>query len=459
MKRIRKVINRAKFATRESSEPLNRNATARTVIVGRRPGEGGVQSGLIGKAIESSSGYDILDYSVWLDLVFPHVIGVFGTRGMGKSFTLGVLAECVSHLKGAIYGTGPTAATVLLDVQNQFWTMQHAPTEELEEDAKHIEDIKKWGLAAVPLTNVVLWAPCRTDRHLGDARVFQIAPEQLRVEDWLAVLEQDRYSPMGQALVELLKRVENPRPETLANSARPSVLSSFQAGTVDGLRWRLEAVAEMGLIGDRSADVRELLTVGQVSVVLLRNLPDNLRALTAGVLARLMAAHMSDHHQGYRVARRRGGSGGTGRLPDRLWLVMDEAHLVVPNGERTPASGPLIDYVKRGRDCGLSLVFASQQPSAVDTRLMSQADITLTHGLCFEADIQAAIKRMPADASHVYERDGRRITSLGGVIRALDPGEAIVADSVGGRIFLELVRPRLTAHGGNTPGAAGVRAC
>ena len=38
-------------------------------------------------------------------------------------------------------------------------------------------------------------------------------------------------------------------------------------------------------------------------------------------------------------------------------------------------TGPLVDYVKRGRDAGLSLIFATQQPSAVNSKLMSQVDI------------------------------------------------------------------------------------
>ena len=416
---IRKVVDRARFATRETSGSLNLNAATRSIVVGRRTaGEDG-PSGLMGKAIEASSGQSILDYSVWLDLAFPHVIGVFGTRGTGKSFTLGVLTECVAQLEGVTSGKSPSAAIVLLDVQNQFWTVKYTPRTDLLEDAAHLKDIEKWGLSPASLSEVVVWAPCRVDRHLREARVFRISPDQLRVEDWLAVLEQERYSPMGQALVELLRKADDHRPAALASYARAEVLPGFQAGTVDGLRWRLEAVGEMGLIGENGTDVRELLRAGQMSVVLLRNLPNNMRALTAGVLARLLAGYMSDHHQSRRVARRRGESYGGSRLPDRLWLALDEAHLVVPSEGGTPASEPLIDYVKRGRDCGLSLIFATQQPSAVDRRLMSQADITLTHSLCFDADIQAAAKRMPADATHGYERDGRPIQALGGVIRAL----------------------------------------
>ena len=124
-----------------------------------------------------------------------------------------------------------------------------------------------------------------------------------------------------------------------------------------------------------------------------------MRALVAGVVARLLAGRMSEYHQASRIARRSGGPPPVSDMPERLWLAMDEAHVIVPSEGKTPASDPFVDYVKRGRDAGLSLIFATQQPSAVDGKLMSQVDMTFTHGLGFDADIQAATRRMPADAT------------------------------------------------------------
>ena len=451
MKRIKKVITQAKFKTTQSSSRLNLDPSTHSVLIGRKPANENLACGLIGKTIEISSGHNMLDYSIWLDLSFPHVIGVFGTRGMGKSFTLGVLVECLAKLSKTTSGVPPSTTAVLFDVQNQFWTMAYTPKEDLTEDTAHLKELRQWGLTPAIIKDLALWTPCQADAHLPNAQIFQIAPEQLCTDDWLAILVQERYSPMGQALIELLRKCDNHNPATLVENAQSAVLSSFQSGTVDGLRWRLEAIAEMGLIGEPGVDIKNLLNPGRISVMLLRNLPENMRALVAGVLSRLLAVRMSEHHQSHKVARRRGGSTATGDMPERLWLAVDEAHVIVPSEGKTPASDPFIDYVKRGRDSGLSLIFATQQPSAVDSKLMSQADITFTHGLSFDLDIQAATKRMPADTSHQYQQDGQKIPSLGGIIRALAPGEAIVADSASSRIFMGQVRPRLTAHGGNTP--------
>jgi uncharacterized protein len=192
---------------------------------------------------------------------------------------------------------------------------------------------------------------------------------------------------------------------------------------------------------------------GQLSVILMRNLPEAVRGLVVGVISRLVADRMGRIQQARKVAMR------TQQVLDerdkditnRLWLVLDEAHVLVPSDGYTAATEPLIDYVKRGRDAGLSLIFATQQPSAVNSKLMSQVDLTITHMLGFDADLTAATARMPTRTSVDYDVDNQKVGSLSDVIRSLGPGEAIIADGASSRAFVAKIRPRVSAHGGATP--------
>ena len=299
---------------------------------------------------------------------------------------------------------------------------------------------------------MLLWLPAGLESPLPRTRTFRLSPHQLQTSDWLAALELERYSAMGQALLTLLNDGGSREPHALASRAIPGeALDTFQQSTIDALRWRLLALAESGLIQDPGVDVGALLVPNRVSVFLLRELEEGLRALIVGVLMRLFSARMGSYHQARRVSRRLRSESPAESIPERLWVFVDEAHVVVPKVGRTPASAPVVDYVKRGRDAGLSLVFATQQPSAVDDRLMSQVDMTLTHSLGFESDLHAAIGRMPTRTSIKYDRSGFSLPSLADTIRSLDPGEAVIADAANGRIFLSRIRPRLSAHGGNTP--------
>lgn len=455
MKRTKKVITSAKFRTNESSAVLHTDQRERALGIGRRVGESRASSGLIGKVNEQCGGKSILDHGVWLDLAFPHVIGIFGTRGTGKSFDLGVVSESVAGLRGVTSGQAPSSSVVIFDIQNQFWTLALKPDRNLPEDSEHLSALGAWGLDRAALADVLLWLPTGLDSPFPSTKEFVLAPDQLQTSDWLSALELDRYSAMGQVLLTLLNDGGNRKPVDLARRAIPSpVLGSFQQSTIDALRWRLLALADSALIDDPGVDVGRLLVPGRVSVFLLREMEDSLRALVVGVLMRLFSARMGAYHQARRVTRRLSTESADTDLPERLWAFLDEAHVVAPKVGRTAASAPIVDYVKRGRDAGLSLVFATQQPSAVDDRLMSQVDITLTHSLGFDSDLQAAVGRMPTRTSITYERAGFSLPSLADTIRSLDPGDAVIADAANGRVFLSRIRPRLSAHGGNTPTTA-----
>ena len=201
-----KVISRAAFRTSESSAFLTTLQKERAVLVGRREEGGSMGLGFLAKVVEHSGGANILDYAVWLDLNFPHVIGVFGTRGTGKSFDLGVIVESIAGLRGVSSEGAPSSATIVFDVQDQFWTLGHEPDPALEEDSVHLANLKAWAIDPAKVSDLVVWAPASVQTASAGTQTFRISPGQLRADDWLALLELERYSPMGQCLLTLLRR-------------------------------------------------------------------------------------------------------------------------------------------------------------------------------------------------------------------------------------------------------------
>ena len=451
MRRTPRVVTTPVLKTAVSSALLNHDSGRRGVIVGRRGGDEAGPSGLIGKVIEQSAGSNLLDYGAWMDLGYPHVVGIFGTRGTGKSFDLGVLAECVAGASPVCSGMIPRSAVVVFDIQDQFWTLGLTPSADLPEDQWQIAALDQWGLKCEGLDRVNLWHPHGSTTAVPGARQFSVSPSDLSPDDWLSLVDIGRFSAMGQALLSLIEGHGPAIPSELAAKATEVYLKNFQPSTIDGVRWRLKGLGATDLIREPGIDLDALLNAGSVSVLLLRSLSAEFRALVVAVVARKLAARMSAFHQKARVTRRIGGAMPNDDVPDRLWVMLDEAHVVVPREGITAATRTIIDYVKRGRDAGLSLVFATQQPSAVDNRLMSQVDLTLTHTLSFESDLQAALARMPTRTAVKYTRGGLSMPTLIDALRSLGPGQAVVADAMSGRVFVVQIRPRVTAHGGNTP--------
>lgn len=445
MEKYKKVFTSGRFHTK-SPNSFELDAKLKRLRIGSR--DGGDRSVYLGKVIEQGRTSNILDYGVFCDVSFPHVIGVFGSRGSGKSFDLGVFLEGIFEEEAA-----SSDAAIVFDVQDQFWTLAYAPDDEVESDKEQIANLQTWGLSPRQLSNIRVWVPTGSDTQVPNASAFSLEPSQLSLSDWLAVLRLERYSPMGQALISLLDIVGARTPRELASNCNDTVLSSFQQGTVDGLRWRLESFSDTQILGTVGLSIDELLRPGALNVLLMRNLPDAVRALIVGVVSRLVADRLGRVQQARKVAMRtkQPTDPEHDKITRRLWMVLDEAHVLVPSDESTAATEPLIDYVKRGRDAGLSLIFATQQPSAVNTKLMSQADLTITHMLGIEADISSAVARMPTRPTVEYEVDDHKVSGVSDVIRTLGPGEAIIADGASGRIFVAKVRPRQSAHGGTTP--------
>jgi len=123
----------------------------------------------------------------------------------------------------------------------------------------------------------------------------------------------------------------------------------------------------------------------------------------------------------------------------RVWVLIDEAHQFVPSGRSTLAKEALIRWAKEGRQPGLSLVVASQQPSAIDSEVLTQCDVLLCQKLTNSADIQA-INALSQDYM-----GGELKTYIRKLSRR---GEAVLVDDEEEKVVMAQIRPRKSYHGG-----------
>jgi hypothetical protein len=127
---------------------------------------------------------------------------------------------------------------------------------------------------------------------------------------------------------------------------------------------------------------------------------------------------------------------------DRLpWLLLDEAHAFFEG----VAEAALKTILTRGRAPGVSLVMATQRPSAVPEVGISQSDIIVSHRLTSHSDLDALQKAQPTYMSESL--DDRMPTQ---------PGEVVVIDDATETVHAGQVRQRDTPHGGDSPSASEV---
>jgi hypothetical protein len=129
------------------------------------------------------------------------------------------------------------------------------------------------------------------------------------------------------------------------------------------------------------------------------------------------------------------------------WIVADEAQNFLPSERKTTATQVLTRFVREGRNFGLSFMLTTQQPSAVDQRILSQVDTLIVHKLAVQSDIEY-VKRNLKSAYPEEVRYGNKNLSFDELLRALDVGQAIVSNTETNRTLIIEVRPRIGVHGG-----------
>jgi hypothetical protein len=465
------------------AEPINRAhyiARGKHLLIGQRKERGSTDALIhLGKCIEQTRISNKYDSNIWLDIRTPHVIYICGKRGTGKSYDLGVLVEgLVFSEDSRITTKNKPITTVLFDTQNQFWSLRTCPSESIQEDVEQLSELKKWRLKPQAASAVKLLKPKGDANDIPDVHDFVIEPADLDLDDWCGLLGQERFTPMGQCISNLLKKVtrdgyiiRTPAPSRGAER-RIEPRSNFdiddliaclqddiemndqtQKQTRDAVLWRMNSLQDSSLFEKGGMNIRDILKPGLLTIFLLRNLSNETKALVVSIFCKKIFGLMGEYHTKRKASQRFGKSIPSEYfdLPDGVWIIIDEAHLICPADAYTAAKPALIEYVKRGRDAGLSLVFATQQPSAIDTRVVSQVDLMIVHRLVVESDIVSALSRLPATFPSAVVIGTQKITDPHELVRMLDTREAWVGDAETSRAFLAAIRPRITAHGGDEP--------
>ena len=452
-----RVFDSSPYTVEDPIAKLEFVSRGNNIVVGRAL-KGGDQTELLylGKVSEQCVGKSYLNADVYLDTTFPHVIYITGTRGTGKSFDLGVILEGISPLAypSPVQQAVTPITSIVIDTQSQFWTLGYEPNPDIPENATQLEQLKLWNIKPNKLANIKIFVPPNTEKFLGVEQEITIRPRDVLAEEWCALFSQEVYGPQGHIIAtcldaltgqdfsidDLIQYIESDRnwPNTAEASRR-------------ALLYKFENYRRTQLFNEHGPRVEDLLTKNYCHLLMLRDLRNEDKALVTAIIARRLFSVMGKMHSKKKVATFFNKTYDGPDLPSKVWLIIDEAHVVAPCDAPSPARSALIEYVKRGRDAGLSLVLATQQPSAIDDRILSQVNLTISHRLTFQADINAAVNRIPSKPVQKMKVSGQNYSDFGDMIRLLGPGNSFVSDHGTSRAIMVQVRPRVTAHGGYSP--------
>jgi hypothetical protein len=405
---------------------------------------------LIGKHYVKMGQTTSLSNNVLLDVTRSHVIFVCGKRGGGKSFTMGVIAEGVSDLPPDIK---ENISVVILDTMGIYWTMKY-PNQK-ERDLLQQWDIKPKGLDVTIFTPKGYFAAFK-EKGIPTDFPFSIRPDELDIEDWGKTLGLDRNSEEGILVERIITKLKEAgkgfslqdiidwadKDEKCSQRGKDSAINKFRSAQ------------DWGLFDKDGTPLTDLVKGGRVSILdvsIYATMPRgwDIKALVIALVSKKLfqqrmvsrrdeefsAVHETVHYFAEEEQKKM-------EYP-MVWLIIDEAHEFLPVVGETAASAALITILREGRQPGISLVLATQQPGKIHTDVMTQSDIIISHMITAKPDIEALGMLMQS-----YMRMGldKYLDEL-----PREKGAALILDDNNERMYQIRVRPRFTWHGGEAP--------
>ena len=402
---------------------------------------------LLGKQYVKMERTTSLSNNVYLDVSTSHVVFVCGKRGSGKSYTLGVVAEGLLDMPKEL---AERVSVIILDTMGVFWTMKYP-------NNKDAALLQEWGMEPRGM-GVTIYTPFGyfesfKEKGIPTDRPFSIRAHELDAYQWCETFGVSLNDGMGVMIERLLASFGEGEEDSLKDIIKKAkAMKDFPPRVSAAVENRFVSAEEWGLFSEEGTPLSDLIQPGNVVVLDLScyatlGASDRLRALVIGLLSQRMFVERMLARKNEEYADVKSGT-SIFQEPKQsetpmVWLVIDEAHEFLPAEGKTLASEPLIRILREGRQPGISLVLASQQPGKIHTDVMTQSDVVISHRITAKIDIDALGMLMQS-----YMREG-----LDKYVNELpkSDGAAIVFDDMNERLYPLRVRPRISWHGGSSP--------
>ena len=393
-----------------------------------------------------------LSNDIYMDVVNAHVVLIVGKRGGGKSYTMGVIAEGVSNLPPEVKDN---ISIVLLDTMGIYWTMKY-------KNDKDEQLMREWNIEGKGL-DVKIYTPAGfyedyKEKGIPTDAPFSIQPKELDSLDWCLAFSLDQYSEMGV----LIQKTINALKDTGKNYSLDDIKNTVDKDKTVEPHVK-DAVANLfvnakswGLFDSKGTEIRDIVKGGQVTVLdvsAYATMPGGwgIKSLAVGLISqklfieRMIARKFEEYEEIHSRIHYFGEEGKKKQEFPMVWLIIDEAHEFLPSVGKTAASDALITILREGRQPGISLILATQQPGKIHSDVLTQADTVIAHRITAKLDVDALGTLMQS-----YMREG--------LVQQLDDlpsekGSAIIFDDTNERMYPMKIRPRITWHGGSAPSA------
>ena len=405
----------------------------------------------IGKGFVKMGQYTSLSNKIFMDVVRSHVVLIAGKRGSGKSYTLGVLAEELSSLPKEV---SQNIASLIFDTMGIYWTMKF-PNE------KDKDLLKEWELNPKSLPTKVFVPFGHYEKYFSKGipidEKFALDINEMTAEDWVLTFGLDIINPVAVLIERTINKLKEKEIESInqiiSEIEKDKKTSNETKNAAAGL---FEAASTWGIFSNENTKptkITDLIESGKTTVLDLSTYNSvgsfNVRALVISLVSRKMFNERMIARKKEEIESVSKGLSYSGLEEKKetplVWMMIDEAHEFLPLNEKTLSTDALIQILREGRQPGISLVLATQQPGQIHRDVMTQSDLVISHRVTSAPDLEALNKIMQSYLLDSIKQYMDNLPTL--------KGSAIILDDNSERIYPMRIRPRFTWHGGEAPTA------
>lgn len=381
-------------------------------------------------ALDSSLGSNVN-----VDIIHPHIILICGKRGYGKSYTIGVLLEEISQLEEDVKNN---LGVIVFDTLGIFWTTKFPNSNENEK-------LNKWNLSPNGF-DINIFVPKNYKEEYKnkeiDVNSFSIKLSELSPYHWFQLFNLKETDPLGITLSRNLIKITESSSGYSIDELLVCIKNDTRSENIvkDAIENYLITADSWGIFDKDGLSITDIVKPGSISIIDLSHLPNPvLKNIVLTIISEKIFEKRIQDRKLYELKKIGINFEETG-IP-MVWMVIDEAQLFLPNNKEILSKDVLInEWMRQGRQPGLSLIMATQRPSALEPEVLSHSDIIVCHRLTAQEDIDALSRIRP---TYMHRSIKESIKKIGD-----EKGVALIIDDTSESAHIIKIRPRISWHGG-----------
>ncbi|MFH1586273.1 MAG: LAGLIDADG family homing endonuclease [Candidatus Diapherotrites archaeon] len=389
---------------------------------------------------ELTGSFEVYDISVPRDHNF-----VANDIIVHNSYTLSVLLEEFARQPMEIR---KRISVIAIDTVGIFWTLKIANKLETKE-------LQKWDLKPEK-TNVRVLVPkgklnFYRDKKLPVDDAFTIKTSELDVTEWLALFKLTWKDGEGILLTRIIEDLKEQLGTLYGIDEIITAImkdSDSEDNSRKALVNRFRVAKSWGLFEKEGTRIKEIAKAGEITVIDVSAYRQAIGMQgTRDIIVGLLGKKLFEERMLYRKEEEVKLTEGLKRESEMpiVWMLIDEAHMFMPKDEDNIALHVLLEWVRVGRQPGLSLVLATQRPNKLHPDAISQCDLFISHRMTSQPDIDAVSQLRPSYLHQNFDKYYQEMPK--------SKGYALILDDNTEKLWMVKIRPRFSWDGGVTASA------